>query len=155
MKRVLAVLLIVLLLAGRACASENDDSEEHWATVTANLLNGRMNPSKGSIKTALFDRNDTIELTGRWDDNHNWVEVHAGESGTCWVARQYVTERTEPFMVINMEYSKVRIRRTPSDKGRVSGYLRRGREVEITQVLLGWGKCRSGWIDLYYVQEED
>ena len=129
--------------------------EGHKAIVTAKLLNGRLNPSKGAMKTAFFDRGDELELTGWWSEDHNWVEVYAGESGACWVARQYVTERTEPFMVINQEYDKVKIRKKPSDKARVVGHLKRGRELQITQVLLGWGKCKEGWIDLYYVQEED
>lgn len=124
-------------------------------TVTARLLNGRINPSKGAMKVAFFDRGDELELTGWWSEDHNWVEVYGGDAGECWVARQYVTERTEPFYVINREYKAVKIRKKPSDKARISGYLRRGREIEITQVLLGWGKCKLGWIDLYYVEEED
>ena len=155
MKRFLAAVIAVLLLFGVAYAHEDSNMEGHIAIVTAKLLNGRLNPSKGSMRTAFFDKGDEIELTGWWSDDLNWVEVYAGEAGACWVARQYVTERTEPFMVVNNDYQKVKIRRKPGEKGRVTGYLRKGREIEITQVLLGWGKCRLGWIDLYYVQEED
>ena len=153
--RVSIALLVVFFLFGSAYASEDSNMEGHFVTVTARLLNGRMNPSKGAMKTAFFDKGDSIELTGWWSDDHNWVEVYAGDAGACWVARQYVTERIDSFIVVNHEYDKVKIRRKPSDKGRVSGYLKKGREIEITQVLLGWGKCKLGWIDLYYVQEED
>jgi len=114
-----------------------------------------MNPSKDAIKTAFFDKGDILPLTGRWSNDHEWVEVYAGEAGNCWVKREYVTERMDSFYVINTEYSKVKIRKRPSDKAKVIGHLRKNKEVEITQVLLGWGKCRQGWIDLYYVQEED
>lgn len=153
MKRFAALVLALLLLFGSAFAEEV--TEPHYVTVTATLLNGRLNPNKGSMRCAFFDKGDKLELTGRWSKDHDWVEVYAGEAGQCWVARQYVNELDEPIMVVNMEYRKVKIRKKPSDKGRVVGYLRKGREVEITQVLMGWGKCKSGWIDLYYVQEED
>ena len=155
MKRIFAALLTILLLFGSAYAYDDTGVEGQFVTVTAKLLNGRMTPSKGAIITAFFDRGDTIEMTGRWSDNHEWVEVIAGEAGNCWVYRKYVTERTEPFTVYNRDYGKVKIRKNPSDKSKVTGYLRKGREVEITQVILGWGKCRLGWIDLYYVEEED
>ena len=155
MKRIIAILLTILLFSATAYASDNSNMEGHRVIVTAKLLNGRLNPSKGAMKTAFFDKGDDIELTGWWSDDHDWVEVYAGEAGACWVARQYVTERTDSFIVINNEYSKVKIRKKPSDNSRVTGYLRKGREIEITQVLLGWGKCKLGWVDLYYVQEED
>ena len=124
-------------------------------TVTATLLNGRMTPSKGAMKTAFFDKGDELELTGRWSKDHNWVEVYAGEAGACWVARQYVNEITDSIYVVNLDYPKVKIRKAPTNKSKVSGYLKKGHEVIITQVLLGWGRCEQGWIDLYYVQEED
>ena len=129
--------------------------EGHKVIVTVKLLNGRINPSKSAMKVAFFDRGDELELTGWWSEDHNWVEVYGGDGGECWVARQYINEREEPFMVINQDYDNVKIRKKPSDKARVTGHLKRGREVMITQVILGWGKCKEGWIDLYYVQEED
>lgn len=155
MKRIIAMITAILLIVATAYASENTNMEGHRVIVTAKLLNGRMNPSKGAMKTAFFDKGDDIELTGWWSDDHDWVEVYAGEAGACWVARQYVTERTDTFMVVNQDYNKVKIRKKPSDNSKVTGYLRKGREIEITQVLLGWGKCKLGWIDLYYVMEED
>lgn len=152
MKRLVCLLLCTMILI--PYYSEASESNG-YVTVTAKLLNGRMSPSKGAMKTAFFDRGDILELTGRWSNDRDWVEVYSGESGASWVARQYVTERTESFFVINNEYPKVKIRKRPSEKSKVSGYLRKGHEIEITQVLLGWGKCKLGWIDLSYVQEED
>jgi SH3-like domain-containing protein len=114
-----------------------------------------MTPSKQAIKVGFFDRGDTLELTGRWSNDHDWIEVVGGDAGACWVARQFVNELSEPITVINNDYQKIKIRKKPYEKSKVTGYLRRGREIEITQVLLGWGKCKLGWIDLYYVQEED
>lgn len=154
MKRVFAAILAALFIFGTAYAYDMTNMQGHFVTVTARLLNGRMTPGKDALKTAFFDRGDTIELTGRWSDDHEWVEVIAGEAGNCWVARSYVTERTEPFTVYNRDYNKIKIRKRPSEKSKVTGYMRKGRKLEITQVLLGWGKCKLGWIDLYYVEEE-
>lgn len=153
MKRIGCLLLCLLSMVTVSLAEDNTNMRDHFVTVTARLLNGRLRPSKGAMRTAFFDRGDVLELTGYWSEDHDWVEVYAGEAGACWVARQYVTERTESFTVINENYDKVKIRKKPSDKSRVSGYLRQGRELEITQVILGWGKCKKGWIDLYYVEE--
>ena len=155
MKRLFAAILAAIFLFGTALAYDDTNIEGHFVIVTAKLLNGRMTPNKGAMKTAFFDRGDDIELTGRWSNDHDWVEVIAGEAGTCWVARQFVTERTEPFTVYNRDYSKVKIRKKPYEKSKVTGYLRKNKEIEITKVLLGWGKCSLGWIDLYYVEEED
>ena len=81
-----------------------------------------MTPSKGAMKTAFFDRGDVLDLTGYWSEDHEWVEVYAGESGACWVARAYINERTEPFMVINRDYNKVKIRKKPTEKSKAVGY---------------------------------
>lgn len=156
MKRILCLLLCLLAFVPSVCmAADDSNMEGHTVIVTAKLLNGRMNPSKGAMKTAFFDRGDTIELTGYWSDDHEWVEVYAGEAGACWVAKQYVTERTGSFTVVNNDYNKVKIRKKPTEKSKTTGYLKQGKEIEITQVILGWGRCKLGWIDLYYVQEED
>ena len=156
MKRILCLLLCLLMLIPSVCTAADDSNMEgHTVIVTAKLLNGRMSPSKGAMKTAFFDRGDTIELTGYWSDDHEWVEVYAGEAGACWVAKQYVTERTGSFTVVNNDYNKIKIRKKPTEKSKTTGYLRQGKEIEITQVILGWGRCKLGWIDLYYVQEED
>ena len=156
MKRFLCLLAAFLILFPAVALSHDDTGiEGHTVTVTARLLNGRMTPSKQAIKVGFFDRGDTLELTGRWSNDHDWIEVVGGDSGACWVARQFVNELSEPITVINNDYKKIKIRKKPYEKSKVTGYLRRGREIEITQVLLGWGKCKLGWIDLYYVQEED
>lgn len=154
MKRFIAIILASLFIFCSAQAYEDTNTEGHFVTVTARLLNGRINPSKKAMITAFFDLGDTVELTGRWSDDHDWVEVIAGEAGNCWVARQYVTERTDPFTVYNRDYSKVKIRKKPGERSKVVGYLRKNRKIEITKVLLGWGKCKLGWIDLYYVEED-
>lgn len=154
MKRLVVLFLTVILLCGNSLAYDDAENEGRFATVTATLLNGRMTPSRKGAKTAFFDKGDVIELTGRWSDDHEWVEVIAGEAGNCWVSKEYITEEEESYTVYNRDYNKIKIRKKPSDKGKVVGYLKKNKKVEITQVLLGWGKCHLGWIDLYYVEKE-
>ena len=53
---------------------------------------------------------------------------------------------------MNEEYKKIKIRSHPVN-GKIRGYLKRGKTAEITQTVLGWGRCSKGWIDLNYVTE--
>lgn len=150
MRRLLAAVFAVLFLFGASFA------EEYWDTttlvVTANRLNGRMQPSKKSQVVAFFDKGDKL-IAYEWSEKHHWIEVEGGENGTCWVCWEYVTERTEPFTVWNNWGTKIKIRKEPF--GRVVGYLKNDAEVVIDRVVLGWGHCSKGWIDLKYVTEED
>lgn len=120
--------------------------------VTANRLNGRATPRKKGRIEALFDQGDDLLATGEWSEDHNWIEVVGGETGCVWVSINYVTERKYSFEAKNLEHKTVKIRSRPFD-GRVTGYIRKGRKVEITQVVLGWGKTKKGWVDLFYLEE--
>ena len=151
MKRILVVVLAALFIfASFAMSEEIYDTVE--MTVTARLLNGRDRPSKKGIIEAVFDRGDTVKAYD-WSENHHWIEVEGGESGSVWVWWSYLTERTDEFAVWNNWGAKVKIRKEPY--GRVIGYLEKDKETFIDQVVLGWGHCPKGWIDLKYLTEED
>jgi uncharacterized protein YgiM (DUF1202 family) len=121
--------------------------------VSTRLLNGRAEPSKKSTVEARFDKGDALQAYG-WSKNHHWIEVDGGETGTVWVWYEYVNEQTSDYSVWWNDYGhKVKIRKEPY--GTVIGYLKAGKEVTITQIILGWGKCDKGWIDLRYLSEED
>lgn len=120
--------------------------------VMATQLNGRANPRKTAFVEARFDQGDTIKATGEWSKDHHWIEVEGGETGTVWVYADYVSERKRIFTMKNVNYKTVRIRSRPID-GRVNGYVRKGKCVEITRVVLGWGKCKNGWVDLSLLEE--
>lgn len=124
------------------------------AIVTANRLNGRSAPRKTASKEALWDQGDELIPTGEWSESHKWIEVKGGETGTVWCDIRYVTERTDEFVVVNIDYNKVKLRKTPV-VGTVIGYLKRDKELWIDQVVLGWGHSSRGWIDLSLVYEED
>lgn len=122
-------------------------------TVQTKLLNGRSAPRKTASIESRFDYGDTLEETGRWSKDHQWVEVVGGETGAVWVHISYVSERSH-FKMTNEKHKLVKIRKWPVT-GRVIGYVRKGQTVEIEQCILGWGRTKKGWIDLGYLIEED
>ena len=148
----LMVFLVILCMAFGFAAAEEEIYETTTVYVTANQLNGRVSPRKTSPVEVTFDKYFDTTCYG-WSENHNWVEVQGGETGTVWVSYKYVTERLDDFTVCNDYGQKIKIREKPY--GKVIGYLKPGKELIIEQVLLGWGRSSRGWIDLYYVTEED
>ena len=153
MKRFMVILIVLFTFLPIFPSNTEKIPEYTNITVTANLLNGRAAPRKKAKVEALFDQGDILKAYG-WSDNHHWIEVEGGETGTVWVWYEYVDEQTEDYsMWINNNKSKVKIRKEPF--GKVIGYLKPGKEVVISQVLFNWGKCKSGWIDLTYLTEED
>lgn len=102
----------------------------------------------------MWEKNDDLQPTGEWSKTYKWIEVYGGECEKAWVDIRYVSERTEEFVVINLWHNKVKIRKDPVN-GKVVGYLRKNKELWIDQVVLGWGHCSKGWIDLSLVYEED
>lgn len=146
MRKLFCVLILILLMTGSVIA------EDGYAYVMVKSLNGRARPSRNSFQEARFEYGDQIRETGKWSQQHNWIEVYGGETGTVWVNINYISERKKMFVVRNEEYRQVKIRKTPVS-GKVTGYLKRGKELEIDRVVMGWGHCSKGWIDLYYVEE--
>lgn len=148
-KRIILILLTAGLLIPTASVSEEPTAIEMY--VLASQLNGRDRPSKKAHIEARFDYGETVQCTGKWSDDMQWLEVKGGESGTCWCKAKYLTERFNSFKVENEHKTRIKIRNWP--EGKVRSYLGAGKTIEITQVLLGWGKCSRGWIDLGYLVE--
>ena len=147
----LVVLIILSLLTDIGLMEGQDDPEPLY--VTAGQLNGRAHPSKMASVEARFDYGDRLTPTGNISRDRKWVEVEGGETGTVWVSIQYVTERFTEFTVTNENNGRIRIHSLPGG-GKLKGYIGRGKSVEIIQVVLGWGRCAKGWIDLDYLIEE-
>lgn len=150
MRKIIAILFVLLSLCGVVAAEEDTTT----LYVTASQLYGRANPRKTAIKETFFDYGFDLQATGRFSKDGKWVEVKGGECGYVWVSVDYVTERRRSFYCENENNKKVKIRRSPVT-GKVVGYLKQGKTIEITQVVLGWGRCKTGWIDLEYLVELD
>ena len=145
------VIFVWFVIPIMAMSEEIDQTTDVY--VTAKLLNGRARPSKKSTIEARFDKGDILQAI-YWSDNHHWVEVIGGETGTVWVWWEYINEQKEEYTTWwNNWGSKVKIRKEPF--GTVIGYLKNGGEVDIDRIVLGWGHTSKGWIDLRYLTEED
>jgi hypothetical protein len=150
----LAVVVAVIVLAISLLQSFGIAEGHDPLYVTASQLNGRAHPSKKASVEALFDYGDRLTPTGKISKDRKWVEVEGGETGTVWVSVQYVSERFMEFTATNVSNGKVRIHGLP-DGGKLNGYLSRGKSVEIVQVVLGWGRCSKGWVDLAFLEEAE
>jgi len=149
------VLIGTCLTMTTASTAEERTKTEQAAPiyVTASMLNGRAKPSKRAKIEARFDQGDALTPTGRLSKDLEWVEVQGGESGTVWVHIKYVTERIGTFTVINENHGRVAIW-SKKGGGRRKGYTRKGETLTIDRVLMGWGHCQKGWVDLEYFIEE-
>ena len=157
MRKTLAIILTLsLLMAGAAIAEEEEEYVElELLRVTAHQLNGRARPDKKSTVEVQFDYDDEVFPTGKWSADHKWVEVFGGEGGTVWCSVNYLTERKDVFTVYSLNPGKIRIRKYPG-AGKVTGSVRKGQKLEIMQVVMGYGKCKRGWVDLsYFIEEEE
>ena len=153
---ILIVVIAALLIASGMCMMEAraEEQELRPLIVTASGLYGRQHPTKKSQKEALFDYGDRLTPTGRISQDCEWVEVYGGETGTVWVAARYVTERMDGFTVKNLNNGRIRIRAKLGGKGKLKGYVGHGKSIVIDRVVLGWGHCSRGWVDLEYFIEE-
>lgn len=149
MKRFLLIILVLIMVVP---AYSEEVEERISLIVTGSNLNCRMSANKHSYIVTELEKGQEIPSTGRWSKNYRWVEIDHPEYGRLWCSYEFLTERAEPFSVETLWDEPIKIRKQPVN-GRVSGYLRKGRTIEITQVILGWGKCAKGWIDLEYCIE--
>ena len=150
--KIALLILLIFVLTNKGLA-ETFVEEPSILTVQTRLLNGRSAPRKKATVEARFDIGDTLLATGEWSKDHQWIEVAGGETGTVWVYISYISERKH-YYAKNVDYRKVKVRKWPV-VGKVTGYICRGQVVDITQTVLGWGKTDKGWVDLFYLEEED
>ena len=135
------------------CDAYVEEPETYTTLIaTGSNVNCRMAANKHSYIVTELERGQTIQSTGRWSKDHQWIEIDHPEHGRLWCNYQFLTERTDSFLVETLWNEPIKIRKVPFN-GKVKGYLRKGRTLEITQVIFGWGKCKQGWIDLEYCIE--
>lgn len=151
-KAVLVAAIAVIAVATLHDIGLAEDEETTPVYVTARILNGRMHPSKRATVEAVFWYGDELQATGAISRDHEWIEVRGGECETVWVCIKYVTERFMPFTVTNENNGRVKIRSKHSG-GKLKGYVKHGKSIEIDQVVLGWGHTKKGWVDLEYFIE--
>lgn len=150
----LAVLIAIVCVVLSALHSVGLAEEDYAPLyVTADMLNAREQPTKKAPVAGMYYFGDELQPTGKISKDREWVEVYGGEAGTMWVKACYVSERYAEFIVKNENNGKVKIR-SRMGEGKVRGYVRNGQSIEIDRVVLGWGHCKKGWVDLEYFIEE-
>ena len=153
--KILTVLLVLVIIAMifvfiDSAKSEGNDYDGTVLYVTASQLYGRYTPKKNGIIEALFDKGDKVIATGEWSKDMLWVEVYGGECGTVWCKAEYLSEINEPVTMENTFGYKIKVRSKPGKSGKVKGYVKGYQKITVTQIVLGWGRTKKGWVDLSY-----
>ena len=150
---ILIIFLLLLFCPSSKAWNEDEIYQPRTLTVTTTLLNGRYRPDKHSTILAEYLLGDKIEPTGKWSKDHNWIEVNHSEVGLIWVNINYVSERMDIFTVYTLSDQKIKVRSSPVT-GKVKKYIKKEQPIEISQVIMGYGRCEWGWVDLGYFIED-
>lgn len=127
-------------------------SESHYVMISeGTYLNGREKPSKKSFITMRLFRGDTVDVIGFSGD---WAEVIGGESGTSFVKAKYLSTVLEQAKYKNISCGRVKVRKEPVS-GSIAAWIPTDKIVTVHAIVSGWGRIRSGWIDLSYFERLD
>ena len=151
MIRRLAALVLALGFLFSFCAAE--EQEESGLYVITKSLYGRIRPGKKYQALCEFEYGAKLHPTGRMSADHMWIEIESAENYIVWCSVDYLTERNDVFYVYSLNDERIRIRKHPG-AGKVTGYARKEEVLEITQVVMGYGRCVKGWVDLSYFIED-
>lgn len=149
----LALLIIILWNVLWLRGANGEEAQLNPQIVIVDKLNGRFRPSKKSPALAEYVFLDELEPTGKWSKDHAWIQVTHPEEGVLWVSIDFISERLDVFEVYTLSDTPIKVRSKP-ETGKVKRYLHKEEHIEITQVVMGYGRCEYGWIDLEYFIEE-
>jgi len=152
MKRIIVGIIILILLVP-GCFAEEEDEEIRQLYVISDGLNGRIRPGKKHQKVASFDMWTILTPTGRVSQDQMWIEIKTAEGDLVWCNVNYLSERREVIHVYTLWEDGIKIRQNRGS-GRVTGKAMQNEILEITQVVMGYGKCSRGWVDLSYFIED-
>lgn len=146
MKKVTTILcvLCVLMAAVSALAEENPT-----LYVMCKDLQGRIRPGKRYEALVSFDMWTPLNPTGRISDDRQWVEVRTAEGDLVWCNINYLTETRNMLRIYTLWDEGVKIRSKPGG-GKVTGIARKEQVLDITQVVMGYGRCSKGWVEMDY-----
>lgn len=144
MKKIL-VWIIILMLAVPAFA----DEEYPVLYSMSKSLQGRIRPGKQYEALVSFDLWTQLYPTGRTSDDRMWIEVRSVEGDLVWCNANYLTETMNVLHVYTLWDEGVKIRSKPGN-GKATGIARKEQILEITQVVMGYGKCSKGWVEMDY-----
>lgn len=148
---VLAVMVCCMVLMNEAYSEEEEEMPLVYA-MSKNLL-GRIRPGKKYEALTSFDIWTPLRPTGRMSEDRMWIEVKTWESELVWVSINYVTETRDVIRVYTLWDEGVKIRSKPG-AGKTTGIAKKEQILEITQVVMGYGRCSKGWVEMdYFIQD--
>lgn len=151
--RLLAFVLAIFCFISCCVAEETEEPEQPKLYVMTKLLYGRIRPGKKHAALCEFELGTPLQPTGRMSDDHCWVEIETAEGELAWCNVEYLSERLDIFHIYSLGDEAIKIRKHPG-AGKVTGYVRKEKVLEITQVVMGYGRCKKGWVDLSYFIED-
>jgi len=160
LKLIIEIVLIAALICSiiwltNGAKAEEDEEEPEYAPlyVMTKSLNGRSRPGKKYPTIVEFEMWTPLQTTGRMSRDHQWIEIRSTEGDVVWCNVNYLSERTDLFYIYTLNRQPIKIRKNPGC-GKVTGYAKKEQRLEITQVVMGYGKCSKGWVDLSYFIED-
>lgn len=145
MKKVTAILCVLCVLMTAVSAL----TEENPLYVMCKDLQGRIRPGKRYEALVSFDMWTPLNPTGRISDDRQWVEVRTAEGDLVWCNINYLTETRNMLRIYTLWDEGVKIRSKPGG-GKVTGIARKEQVLDITQVVMGYGRCSKGWVEMDY-----
>lgn len=144
-----AIVILCALCIMMPVLSVCEEVEYQPLYVMCKDLQGRIRPGKKYEVLMHFDMWTQLQPTGRMSDDRQWVEVITSESDLVWCNVNYLTETRNLLHVYTLWEDGVKIRSRPGS-GKVTGTARKEKVLDITQVVMGYGKCSKGWVDMEY-----
>lgn len=156
MKKLIAVLsALCILLTASTAFGEEPEEDYGLLYVMCKDFQGRIRPGKKFEALVSFDMWTPLKPTGRMSDDCLWVEVKTAESELVWCNINYLTETRDLLRVYTLWDEGVKIRSKPGG-GKVTGTARKEQVLDITQVVMGYGRCSKGWVDMeYFIIDSD
>lgn len=147
MKKLIALFCVLCVLMSVSFAMCDEEYPVLYAMSKS--LQGRIRPGKKYEALVSFDMWTQLYPTGRVSEDRMWIEVRSTEGDLVWCNVNYLTETMNVLHVYTLWEDGVKIRSRPGG-GKVTGTAKREQVLEITQVVMGYGKCSKGWIDMEY-----
>ena len=150
MKRLIALVLLAVILAGSACAEE----KTVWVLCQPDsYVTIRSSPKKTARESGQAYPGDEFRTDGK--KRGGYIHVFApNEDGEGWISKKYVTE-SEPTaypdgitMTVNVKQVNCRM----CVGGRRRGWLKRGSEVTVYLISDDWAVTNYGYIQSRYLE---
>lgn len=150
MKRVLALLMMVVFLVGSAVAEET----YYVLCKPDSFVYVREFPKKNSEEIGFLYYGDSVEVDGKKRNGYWHVVGVNTESGDGWVRKLYLDD-DEPIQMTPQKYlvvSKGRLATRNGVKGKRQGWLKPGSEIKVYGMNDEWAVTNKGYVKAEYLE---